>query len=104
MSLYQRFGTSVEASFLQNPNDNCRLKRVPEASVWPFIGDTKMLAGDGEKLVKERYAQYGSVFSTWILGKRTIFIGSLDLMKWLLNKEHDIVEGMSLIQSCSFPD
>lgn len=52
-----------------------------------------MLAGDGEKLVKKRYAQYGSVFSTWILGKRTIFIGSVDLMKWLLNKEHDIVEG-----------
>jgi len=95
MSLYHVMCAMVEAFFLQYPNGNCRLKRVPEASVWPFIGDTKMLAGDGEKLVKERYAQYGSVFSTWILGKRTIFIGSLDLMKWLLNKEHDIVEGVS---------
>jgi len=46
--------------------------------------------------VLERYEQHGSVFSTWILGKRTTFVGSLDGMKWLLNKEHDLVEGVIL--------
>ncbi len=41
----------------------------------------------------ERIEQHGSVFTTWILGKRTTVVGSLDSMKMLLKMEHDLVEG-----------
>ena len=74
----------------------CRLKRVPDAAVWPVIGDTTRFSGDGERLSLERYERYGSVFSSWLLGTRTTFVGSQDVMKWLLNKEHDLVEGPQL--------
>ena len=41
----------------------------------------------------ERFQQHGSTFSTWILGKRTTVVGSLDAMKMLLNMEPSLVEG-----------
>ena len=61
--------------------------------MWPYFGDTARVFGDGEKLIIERFQQHGPAFSTWILGKRTTVVGSLDMMKMLLNMEHDLVEG-----------
>ncbi len=61
--------------------------------MWPYTGDTARVFGDGEKLMTERFKQHGPAFTTWILGKRTTVVGSLDMMKMLLNMEHDLVEG-----------
>ena len=61
--------------------------------MWPYVGDTARVFGDGEKLMAERLKQHGPAFTTWILGKRTTVVGSLDMMKMLLNMEHDLVEG-----------
>ena len=91
--------TAVEGSnifYRLAPTCVCRLKRAPDAAVWPVIGDSTRFLGDGERLCLERYERYGSVFSTWIFGTRTTFVGSQDAMKWLLNKEHDLVEGPQL--------
>lgn len=79
-----------------------RLKRVPEVLVWPYYGDTARVFADGERLSIERYERYGPVWSTWLLGKRTTFIGSLDLMKWCMTKEHDVLEGAPSLHSCSW--
>lgn len=67
---------------------------MPEASVWPFAGDTAGVFGDVEKLMVERFQQHGPAFSTWILGKRATVVGSLDMMKALLNMGQDHVEGV----------
>ena len=72
---------------------SCRLRRVPEASVWPFIGDTARVFSHGERLMNERFKQHGSIFTTWVLGKRTTVVGSFESMRMLLNMEHDLVEG-----------
>ena len=66
---------------------------MPEALVWPYVGDTARLFGNGEELMVERFEQHGSIFTTWILGKRTTVVGSLDTIKMLLKVEHDLVEG-----------
>ncbi|CAK0785282.1 hypothetical protein CVIRNUC_008488 [Coccomyxa viridis] len=68
------------------------LKRVPEALVWPYRGDTQRLLSDGEQMYAQRMDKYGPVFSTWILGRRSIVIGALDTVKWCLTKEHGLLE------------
>ena len=63
--------------------------------MWPYRGDTQRLFLDGEQMYTKRMKKYGPVFSTWILGRRSIVIGSLDTVKWCLTKEHGLLEGVS---------
>ena len=63
--------------------------------MWPYRGDTQRLLSDGEQMYVQRMDKYGPVFSTWILGRRSIVIGALDTVKWCLTKEHGLLEGVS---------
>ena len=63
--------------------------------MWPYRGDTQRLFLDGEQMFTKRMNEYGPVYSTWILGRRSIMIGSLDTVKWCLTKEHGLLEGVS---------
>ena len=54
--------------------------------MWPYRGDTQRLFLDGEQMFTKRMNEYGPVYSTWILGRRSIMIGSLDTVKWCLNQ------------------
>ena len=63
--------------------------------MWPYRGDTQRLSLDGEQWFIQRMHKYGPVFSTWILGRRSIIVGSLDTVKWCLTKEHGLLEGVS---------
>lgn len=39
------------------------------------------------------------MFTTWLLGERTVVVGSLDLVRKLFASEHELVEGASMVDS-----
>ena len=88
---------------LNNPIvTDCRLKTVPKALVLPLIGDTTRLFHDGPRLAQERFGKLGPVWETWVLGQKTMIVGRGDMIKWCLNREHDLLEGRGCFSSCMF--
>lgn len=46
------------------------------------------------------HARLGPLFTTWILGEKTVVVGSLDLLRKCLSKEHELLEGVLAQQLC----
>lgn len=78
-----------------------RLRNVPKALVLPLIGDSPRLFHDGPRLARERFGKLGPVWQTWVLGQKTIVVGRADMIKWCLNREHDLLEGRGCGMCCA---
>ncbi|KAK9843391.1 hypothetical protein WJX81_000043 [Elliptochloris bilobata] len=52
-----------------------------------------VMAKQGMEFAKPLHARLGPLFTTWVLGEKTVVVGSLELLRKCLSKEHELVEG-----------
>jgi cytochrome P450 len=60
------------------------LRRIPGSEGIPIVGQTHRLLGDAERWALEAYREYGPVYRTNVLFRRTIVFGTADALKAVL--------------------
>ncbi|DBB10930.1 hypothetical protein WJX82_007943 [Trebouxia sp. C0006] len=60
----------------------------------PFIGDTFAAIAKGPRGAGlPHHNRLGSIYRTWFVGEQLIHVGDLDSVRYIMNAEHDLVEG-----------
>ncbi|KAA6428847.1 MAG: hypothetical protein FRX49_00957 [Trebouxia sp. A1-2] len=71
-----------------------RTPMPPRGYGLPFIGDTFAAIAKGPRdSGLPHHQRLGSIYRTWFVGEQLIHVGDLDSVRYILNAEHDLVEG-----------